>query len=327
MRYFLAGLLLITSGGTIPVYAQTEIETTAEADSDSGAEGLFTGSMGLITRSDRLDWNIAGNNVNILSELTWTDLHIAQVYWGAQYVTPEGLVLRGGFALGSSYEDGKNQDSDYDGNNRTEEFSRSNNTGTVKTAWDFEGSLGRAFQFWQRTDTFLQVTPAIGYAYHRLDLRMTKGVQTIPDEGPFSGLNSSYNTTWDGFYVELDLWWQLSKHWALTGSAQFHQYHYVGTANWNLRRDFAHPKSFEHISEGNGVTLTGGVSYMFGNGMHLSLIGTYRDWSVDAGIDRTFLSNEACAEASASPGCYAVGILNSGQWRSVSGRLELSKSF
>ena len=99
----------------------------------------LTFNFGLLAgyRIDQLDWNIAGNNAgtnpNILSELTWKDLEIYQVQFkpsvtlGNSHRGGVRYHLRGMLGWGSIV-DGSNQDSDYAGDNRTLEFSRSNNS-------------------------------------------------------------------------------------------------------------------------------------------------------------------------------------------------------
>ena len=83
-------------------------------------------------RVDSLDWNIASDpsgtlTPNILSELTWSDLKIIDLK--VEFVNRGGdnSYARGYFAYGIIME-GDNQDSDYNGDNRTLEFSRSNNS-------------------------------------------------------------------------------------------------------------------------------------------------------------------------------------------------------
>ena len=88
----------------------------------------FTLSAGY--RKDDLDWNIAGDingdNPNVLSELTWEDVESYQVKLQGAIVWPNRIAMRGYVNYGWIF-DGDNQDSDYLGDNRTFEFSRSNN--------------------------------------------------------------------------------------------------------------------------------------------------------------------------------------------------------
>ncbi len=49
------------------------------------------------------------------------------------------------------------------------------------------------------------MTPLLGYSYHEQNLNITDGNQTIPDSGSFPGLNSSYDTEWQGPWIGFDL--------------------------------------------------------------------------------------------------------------------------
>ena len=93
------------------------------------AEGYeFSISTG--QRSDNLDWNIAGTtpsvfgpvNVNVLSELSWSDIESHEVR-AAVKVFMKSFIVKGeaGYGFITS---GVNQDSDYGGNDRTLEYSR-----------------------------------------------------------------------------------------------------------------------------------------------------------------------------------------------------------
>jgi len=79
---------------------------------------------------DQLDWNISGSidglgSPNILSELRWENLDVFMPVWVGSYYLIY-VYIRGQLARGN-ITSGKNQDSDYCNDNRTGEFSRSNN--------------------------------------------------------------------------------------------------------------------------------------------------------------------------------------------------------
>ena len=162
-------------------------------------------------RSDNLDWNIASNATgtstpNILSELTWDDLKIYQLAlaFESRFARAANgqkvLFMRAKASYGWIY-DGKNQDSDYLGDNRTLEFSRSNNSADDGEVWD--GSIGFGPRFTFATN-HLEMMPLVGYSYHAQHLTITEGFQTVPPLGSFSGLDSSYDTEWYGPWVGLD---------------------------------------------------------------------------------------------------------------------------
>lgn len=265
-------------------------------------------------RQDSFDWNIAGDtngqNPNILSELKWKDLKIYQVNAAAKSVFDKKLRLEASYGYGWIY-DGDNQDSDYLGNNRTWEFSRSNNKaeGDNVSNW----SLGLGYQF--NLDKFSEslvcdnatFTLLGGYSMHIQNLIMTDGSQTIPNTGGFDGLHSTYDTEWKGPWLGAELegtrgkikgFFRYERHWA----------DYYAEADWNLRDDFSHPVSFAHDSSGEGNLITAGVGYEIKDNCTLYLKTDIQDWKTKAGLDRTFYPDGTSADT----------MLNRVNWKSTS---------
>jgi hypothetical protein len=89
-------------------------------------------------RVDHLDWNIAGNsagsNPNVLSELTWEELEIYQITGGVRLSINDGFYVRGSLGYGWILS-GANQDSDFLGDDRTQEYSRTNNSAMPNSEW------------------------------------------------------------------------------------------------------------------------------------------------------------------------------------------------
>ena len=156
---------------TVSIITCSRIERPEAAEVKTTLE--FSGGY----RTDNLDWNIAGNvngtDPNVLSELTWSDLQIFQIGVGATALINKAIYLRGSLSFGWIL-DGDNQDSDYSGNDRTEEWSRSNNgsDGNVSDA-----SLGLGYQLKLASGRF-RLTPLVGYSYSAQYLNIKDGVQT-----------------------------------------------------------------------------------------------------------------------------------------------------
>jgi hypothetical protein len=276
------------------------IKPTASGDKETfSQQDLWQYTINIGYRNDDLDWNIAGSTVNILSELTWSDLEILQLEYAFTRNLPNRFKLKGSLAYGLIF-DGENQDSDYDGNNRTLEFSRSNNSADDGNTSDV--SIGLGYFFPLLTKNFI-ATPLVGFSFHGQNLTMTEGVQTIatplrtPVLGPFAGLNSSYDAKWYGPWVGLDLKARIYKrdgtslaHEILIG-IEFHWADYYAEADWNLRTDFDHPKSFEHEADGSGIVFWAGYNYFFNPQWSLSFSGKYQEWETDPGIDRIFFAD------------------------------------
>ena len=268
----LAGAAALLMFGSIPAYAESNFDMSAGY------------------RRDSLQWSIAGTingtSPNVLSELTWDNLNIAQLGIRWHQTNPQGFHTRFSAAYGAILS-GDNQDSDYSGNNRTGEFSRSNNNSDGDSVIDLSGAIG----FRLRSGT-VDVTPLLGYSFHGQYLRMTDGYQTIPATGSFSGLNSTYDAEWDGFWFGAEIETVFGSGIRAYLRLEHHIADYYAEANWNLRNDFRHPKSFEHIADGSGTVLSFGVGSDPKPGkMGLNVNVDYQNWNTDAGVDRVFFSN------------------------------------
>ena len=255
-------------------------------------------------RRDDLDWNIAGdingNNPNIISELTWDDLESYQIKFQGRLIWPNLIALRGSYAYGWLF-DGKNQDSDYFGDNRTGEFSRSNNTTEDDCVWDASLALGYPVRFGRTV--IVTLTPLAGYSHHEQQLDITDGYQTIatpgftPPVGPFEGLDSSYETKWKGPWIGIDLQFRAAKIATFAHRLETYltyEYHWAdfeATANWNLNQNFAHPKSFRHDTDGRGFVIGAGVNCILDEHWALNFSFDYQEWSTDEGTIKFYLAD------------------------------------
>jgi len=166
----------------------------------------INGSLQTGYRRDQLNWNIASEisgstTPNILSELSWTNIEIYQFKTKGEVLLNDLFVFDGVLSYGEIY-DGDNQDSDYSGNDRTLEFSRSNNKADSGNTFDITGAIGvkvpmKKIDILTKIDQ-VDLTVLGGYSYHEQNLEMTDGSQTIPLTGTFSGLESRYETAWNG---------------------------------------------------------------------------------------------------------------------------------
>jgi hypothetical protein len=255
-------------------------------------------------RVDDLDWNIAGdingNNPNIISELTWDDLESYQLKLQGRLVWPNLIALRGSLAYGWLF-DGKNQDSDYWGDNRTFEFSRSNNRTDDDQVWDASLAIGYPFRFGRTV--IGTVTPLVGYSHHEQQLNISNGFQTIatpgftPPVGPFGGLDSSYETKWRGPWLGIDMHFKAAEVKSFAQRIETYvtyEYHWAdfeAVANWNLTNNFAHPKSFKHDTDGTGYVIGAGINCMLTQHWALNLHLDYQEWSTDSGTIKFYLAD------------------------------------
>ena len=189
-------------------------------------------------RQDNFIWNKAGLNdfPNVLSELKWENLRIQGIKGVLKHDMGKRHFLEASGGWGWIYS-GANQDSDYDGDNRTEEYSRSNNTADHGNVFDLSLALG-----WKLQDKPTRRTSLLaGYAINSQNLTMTNGMQTIPPDGPFPGLNAAYKGLWRGPWLGIAHEQKLHKKWALMTRVEYHLPNFNGEAHWNLRPDLAHP--------------------------------------------------------------------------------------
>jgi outer membrane protease len=259
-------------------------------------------------REDEFDWNIAGDasgeNPNVLSELTWDDLQIFQFKIGVKTIVSRRFYLRGSFGYGWIF-DGDNQDSDFAGDNRTLEFSRSNNSADDGDVLD--ASLGVGYQFRIAKDKW-KITPLVGFSYHEQNLTLKDGEQTVskpalappgvtpPPLGPFAGLDSKYEAEWTGPWLGVDVSFQPIERLIIRGTFEYHWADYEAEANWNLRTDLAQPKSFAHDADGEGIVLSIGLDYAVIEKFSLNVTFDYQDWSTDPGTDKTYFADGTTAK-------------------------------
>jgi len=284
-------------------------------------------------RIDQLNWSIAGvapsgNNVNILSELRWENLLITQVRGNAKLIIdvpsfPFSPYARASLSYGEIYQ-GENQDSDYNNNNRQNEFSRSNNNAGQGNVLD--ASFGLGLQFSKKMPKMSQIfylTPLLGYSYHQQNLRMTDGLQTLdtrtssPLPRPIPGLDSSYETEWRGPWIGIDFSTQTSLQHRFFASLEYHWLNYTAEANWNLRPDLAHPVSFRHSADGSGILASLGWEQSLSSTWMITIKGDYLEWKTKTGIDDVF----------GSDGSSGVTQLNRVTWESYAFSLGLQYRF
>lgn len=270
-------------------------------------------------RKDNLSWSEANANgtVNIMSELKWENLDIAQISATARLNSSSGWHVRGSVGYGSIYS-GSNQDSDYNGNNRTQEFSRSNNRGGGEVH-DASIGLGKTLRLLDNIagENFLSLGPLVGFSTHQQNLTMTDGVQTMPATGAYPNLNNSYDTQWQGPWVGIESMLKTGEHWSLNATAEYHWADYTAHANWNLRSNFSHPVSFVHDAKGQGILLVAGATYLAAKNSSVSLMLEKQQWRTDAGVDRTFYTD----------GTVGYYVLNSVEWNSAAFKLGVHHYF
>jgi len=274
-------------------------------------------------RLDDLSWNIAGNlngsSPNILSELEWESLRVLQVGFQGEFnfsntifpsISTYFLFEAG---LGKIL-DGENRDSDYGGDNRTQEVSRilsSTNSGETQ---DVSAALGPHFAIKEKK---FSVVPLMGYAQNKQYLNLTNGFRVIPNLGHITGLDSTYETKWRGpWFGFLLKYYFLGKSYIFT-RFDYHWVNYYAKADWNLRSDFNHPLSFEHEADGEGTVYIIGLHYILNQKWAIGIKSSYQSWVTGSGTDRVFFAD----------GTVITTRLNKVSWDSFSLNIQLSYNF
>ncbi len=279
---------------------------------------LITISTGY--RTDTLDWNTAGfnNNPNILSELEYEDIKIYQTALNIKSVL-NNFVVNLYYNYGV-ITDGNGYDSDYDGDNRTLIFSKSSSTIEDDNVCDF--SLAAGYQFSNKSNNFI-ITPAIGFSRHDQNICVTNGIQTVETEnitpplGPFSGLNSTYESSWKSFWIGSAISFIINKNFTLSADYKYHFADYEAVADWNLREVFSHPVSFIHSADANGHESSFILEYCFSNNWVVATEYKYHTWSTKQGTSTTFFND----------GAQGTTILNEVNWTSKSFNLIFGYRF
>lgn len=256
-------------------------------------------------RNDEMSWNKAhpSGTPNILSELQWYNVHSAVISAGTDITIDTNWQLDGKISYGQIVE-GQNQDSDYFHDNRQAEFSRSNNVADDGMSIDLKGGVGYHLTFGNpRRAPYWRITPKVGYAFHSQQFTMTEGMQTVLDyDGDsqpdiplpvrFSGLHSTYEGTWFGPWGGLTTQLALTDRFSVDANFEYHWIDYEGTGHWNLREDLAHPISFKHSADGEGIVLSAVARYQLTPDWLMRLSVDYQNWLAnDNGRDKMFGAN------------------------------------
>jgi hypothetical protein len=279
-------------------------------------------------RVDQFDWNIAGTlagtGPNVISELKWSDVGFHETRLGFRFIGDQTWYLKGYTTKGWGFQ-GANQDSDYNGDNRSLEYSRSTADSDRSSAEDFSIAIGQQIRLANR----FGITPLVGFSSHRQHFTMTNGTQTLCDAGgtpnscntglgPIAGLNSSFTTHWRGPWLGLDLRFAAANRWTTYAELEYHYSYYDAKANWNLRSDLQHPKSQGQSARGQGVHLGLGMSYALLTPNSFLNIGiTQKKYSTSAGVHNFYLDN----------GTVSSQRLNGVNWHSSSATIGITSQY
>jgi len=288
-------------------------------------------------RQNTFDWNIASDETgaatpNILSELTWRDLTILEVEGEVRHEEPLDIYkLKGGLHLEAKLKlgypiTGENQDSDYFGDNRTQEFSRTIGdadggyavgakaavgykmylTGAPgKRARDIRrskvpltasGRLRRLKHYRESLDDATPVvtlTPLLGYTVDQQDYRMKNNTQRSDSGfGPLGPIGAEdfdwhYLANWYGPFIGLETEIKGRKN-AVKLRGEYQNLDFYGEGFWRGRGDFRQDPSYRHEVDADGILLNAEYAYALGEDYALIIDGEYHARDGTGGIDRTY---------------------------------------
>jgi hypothetical protein len=259
------------------------------------AESRFEYTLSAAYRQDNLSWSIADVGANFASEVQWKNTAVMQLRADAKLHFNYDWQMRGYLTTGA-VRSGENQDSDYAGNNRTVEISRSNNKsgGAVR---DFSIALGKKIQlpdFKIKAATYsLHIVPMVGLSVHQQSFTMFDGHQTLPVNNAFANLNNHYDNKWQGAWLGVDGLLNVSDKFTFNATGEYHWADYSVDANWNLRNDLAHPVSFTHHATGQGIVTKVGGTYRVNRNFLMNVALDYQTWQTSGGYDQTHFASGA----------------------------------
>jgi hypothetical protein len=238
-------------------------------------------------RQDRFQWSLAGfdNFPNVLSQLSWKDLRIAQFGATGSYVSCTNYAIRFDVQYGNIYH-GKVYDADYAGNDKTDLAILSENNAGKGHVYDLSIAGG-----YRVTSTCSRFTATIlaGYSQYAQYLHIYDGHQLVPVDVRFDGLNSTYDTRWYGPWAGVDFEARVERCAFLTGGFEWHMLAYRGHGNWNLRDDIGR---FDHKAYGMGYIARLGAKWEIWNHWSLGVTGSYRNFRTRHGHENLIVFDE-----------------------------------
>jgi hypothetical protein len=179
---------------------------------------------------------------------------------------------------------GGNHLSGYADDSRSVELYRSENRSDRGHLLEAAAAIGGD---WSGIDG-LRLSPELGYARSQQHLRISDGDQTIPASGPYAGLDSAYDASWQGPFANLTGSWFVSERIIVNAHAAYHLADFDGQADWNLRSDLRHPDSVTQTARGRGLAAGVGLTVMASD--HLAVwmkceLEQWRAWSGTSTID------------------------------------------
>ena len=259
-------------------------------------------------------WNTGAGNTgigipNINSELSFNNAVATplEIRSEVKFNTFGPLLLVGFEALNGDFNNGHVIDSDYLGDNRTDEFSRSRSEITGDKINNVKAYFG-----WQDLNKAYNLSILVGYQSSEQSFRMQNGDQLI-GTASLEGLNSVYSMQWQGPWIG-GRWAETKGRHRVTVAYDYHFANsYNGEAEWNLRTDLKQPLSFEHEADAQGHELQLDYTLKFSTDWRFKIFYEYAQWESKAGAATRYFSNGLITEiqlnkAESESRSYGIGL-------------------
>ena len=325
-KYFLVhklGQLLI--GATTLIYTN---QTLAIGDPKNPSNTFHWNLYSqIVIGKAEANWNTAADvtgtfTPNILSELTFDDIESTGYLVGTKisFSPNRQQYFFDINTLVASLNNGEGQDSDFLGDNRSQEFSRSRFAISGDNILGFDLSFGIVNS--ASNNGQIKLGLLIGYQQTEQDLELTNGFQLISDTslvpglpviGPISGLNSRFLMQWKGPWIGLNIEESVGKHQVMIHGRYLGWSDYQGEATWNLRTDLRQPLSFQHDADAEGFKFDLIYKYQWLSNLFLVSQLTYTRWQTDSGLEQRFftdntIGNTRLNEANWEDYHFSVGL-------------------
>lgn len=264
---------------------------------------------GIGYRQDQLDWNIGNLPTDILSELQYQDIKASQPVVAVSILAPYNIIVKGQYADGD-INTGLAYDYDFNGS-RSDIYllSKSHLKGSLT---DLNVQISKKYFL-----NNLSASVDVGWSKHQQKLNSFDGFQLIPNYGAFNGLDNHYDVMWQGKFLGTTLGFDITKKWYVDLGLRYHFFEYKAVADWNLRKEFAHPLSFEHLINAEAWEQNLAILYKFNKYYTLKLFYNNLLAKGEDGTDLTYFNDN-------SVGTY---FLNKVNWQSKQYGVGLNYKF
>jgi hypothetical protein len=217
----------------------------------------------------------------VLSELQWKNTGGICVFFDGEIYVWRNLFIRADFS-NTFITSGTVSDTDFHANDREDIVFHDTFDSGKGRILNYRTSIGYRIRFLKKHS----IRPRVGYGSDLQSLFMLR------DYGNVQGnLRSTYQATWNGAFVGLDLVIHATKKLNAQTHTTYHQVKYYAKADWNLIQDFKHPISFEHRASGYGLSGGGSLAYSFTKRLSAVVSAMYSYWATGKGTDTLYRTN------------------------------------